>query len=87
MLNNPPINIEAIDVDDDNYQNSINKDIRKMSRKILLDYPENVRPIKENDTFKLKNVKLHDNIREYVKTEEENMRWFIKRSLELCLIL
>jgi GTPase Era involved in 16S rRNA processing len=63
-VDNPPINIEAIDDDGDdgddgghNYLNSINKNIRKTSRKILLDYLENVRPVKKNDPFKLKNVK------------------------------
>jgi GTPase SAR1 family protein len=75
-VDNPPTNIEAIDDggddDDPNVQISVNKSVRKKSRKILLDYLEGVDPIKEDKPFKLKTWdNLHDSILNYVKTEED----------------
>jgi Leucine-rich repeat (LRR) protein len=98
-VDNPPTNVVKDDDggdDDRNVQISVNKSVRKKSRKILLDYLENVRPVKEDVPFKLKTWdNLHDSILKYVKTEEDTRKRLesdpelkaFYETAELCLIL
>ncbi|CAB4444972.1 unnamed protein product [Rhizophagus irregularis] len=74
-VDNPPINIEKIDDDGDEYvaQIKINKNVRTKSRENLLSYLENVRPVQKNEYLKLsKWDKLNVNIRNYVKNKKTN---------------
>ncbi|GBC01722.1 hypothetical protein RclHR1_04300004 [Rhizophagus clarus] len=67
-VDNPPVNIEDDGDDDHITQININKNTREKSRKILLDYLENLTSVKENKHFKLKKWdELHVSICEYVK--------------------
>ncbi|GBB96835.1 hypothetical protein RclHR1_02850006 [Rhizophagus clarus] len=97
-VDNPPMDLVKDD-DDDDYENriTVNKNARNRSRKILLNYLENVRSVQKNEHFKLKTWdKLHVNILEYVKNTEgaqkkmdydPELEAIYNSSKELCLIL